>query len=118
MIVEDDEGNARAFAALLGAEGFDIRSARDGVEAVAQIGPWVPHLIVLDIRLAGYDGFEVAAIIRSMRSTSESGIVAATGHSEAELRAMGSLKHFDAIFRKGGDGAELVSLVRSILNDR
>jgi CheY-like chemotaxis protein len=115
MIVDDDEANVRAFAALLEIEGFEIRSARDGIEAVTRIGPWVPHLIVLDIKLAGYDGFKVASIIRNMRSTREVGIVAATGYSDAELRTMGLVSHFDAVFRKGGDGAELVSLARSIL---
>jgi CheY-like chemotaxis protein len=115
MIVDDDAVNVRAFAALLGNEGYDIRSARDGIEAVSQIGPWVPHLIVLDVKLPGYDGFQVASIIRKMRSTSGIGIVAVTGYSEAELRTMGSLTHFDAVFRKGSDGAALVSLARSIL---
>ena len=48
-----------------------------------------------------------------MRATREVGMVAATGYSEAELRTM-AVSHFDAVFRKGGDGTELVSLARSI----
>jgi CheY-like chemotaxis protein len=74
----------------------------------------VPHLIELDIKLPGYDGFKVASIIRNMRATREVGMVAATGYSEAELRTI-AVSHFDAVFRKGGDGTELVSLARSIL---
>jgi two-component system OmpR family response regulator len=118
LVVEDDERSALALAALLEAEGYEIRKASSGVEAIEKIDAWIPHLVVLDINLGDHDGFQVASIIRGMRATAEVGIIATSGYNEDELRAMGCLANFDRLFQKGRDGCELVALARSLLNQQ
>ena len=61
LVVEDHEEVRSAIASMLTAEGFDVvGEARDGCEAVELVRRERPDVVLLDIRLPGPDGFEVA----------------------------------------------------------
>ena len=61
LVVDDHEEVRSAIASMLTAEGFDVvGAARDGSEAVALVRRERPDVVLLDIRLPGPDGFEVA----------------------------------------------------------
>ena len=61
LVVEDHEEVRSAIASMLTAEGFDVvGEARDGCEAVELVRLERPDVVLLDIRLPGPDGFEVA----------------------------------------------------------
>ena len=59
LIADDNPANLDIFQTRLSMHGYDIRTARDGVEALAQVKAEPPDLIVLDIMMPKMDGIEV-----------------------------------------------------------
>jgi DNA-binding NarL/FixJ family response regulator len=62
VLIVDDHADFRAFArSLLEADGFDVAGeAEDGESAVAAAEELRPDVVLLDINLPTFDGFEVA----------------------------------------------------------
>jgi DNA-binding response OmpR family regulator len=67
LVVEDDPVINQAVADRLAAEGYDVVRAYDGPGAVAAYGEHAPELVVLDVMLPGYDGYEVCRRIQADR---------------------------------------------------
>ena len=49
---------------LLRVVGFDVRTASNGQEAVDVNQEWSPHLVWMDIRMPGMDGYEATKLIK------------------------------------------------------
>jgi DNA-binding response OmpR family regulator len=64
LVVEDEETMVTALRALLAREGFEVATARDGVEGVDVARSARPDLVLLDLALPGLDGLEVCHRIR------------------------------------------------------
>ena len=65
ILLAEDERNVReAFAAALESEGYSVRAAKNGDEALAQFAQRVPDLVILDVMMPKKDGFAVAMEIR------------------------------------------------------
>lgn len=61
VLVVDDHDGFRAFARkMLEAAGFTVAEAASGAEATATARIFQPRLVLLDIQLPDFDGFEVA----------------------------------------------------------
>lgn len=69
LIIEDDSDQASLVAELLGEQGFDVRTLPDGARALNEVRSRSPDLVLLDVRLPGSDGFQVAAELRSDEAT-------------------------------------------------
>ncbi|MGI0487419.1 PAS domain S-box protein [Pantanalinema rosaneae CENA516] len=70
LVVEDNETNRLLLVQLLQSVGFEVQSARDGQEAIAQWQRWQPHLIWMDMRMPAIDGYEATRQIRGMEKVS------------------------------------------------
>ncbi len=87
LIIDDD---ARLLEVL--ADGFaldpryKVETAADGYEGLIKIGNFRPHLLVLDVRMPGLDGFEVCRKVRQQVSTRGTRILAITGFAEARVK--------------------------------
>lgn len=65
LIVDDDEDNRVILKAICKKlDGFEIREATDGIEAVQAAEEWQPHVILMDIMMPNLDGFEASKIIK------------------------------------------------------
>jgi DNA-binding response OmpR family regulator len=67
LVVEDEPTIASALAKRLAAEGYRVEVAHDGPGGVAAVERSRPDLVVLDVMLPGYDGFEVCRRIQRER---------------------------------------------------
>ena len=63
--IEDDVEVARVTCVSLELQGYECRSATDGVSGLEMIQSFQPHLVLLDIMLPGISGKEVLDVIRS-----------------------------------------------------
>jgi DNA-binding NarL/FixJ family response regulator len=87
LIVDDHPSFRRCARALLTDEGFEVvGEAESGTTALALATELDPELILLDIQLPDFDGFEVAA--RLLASDGERNIVLV---SSRDAREYGSL---------------------------
>jgi len=67
LVIEDEEQIARAVAARLEAEGFQVEVAATGPDGVERCHRIAPDLVVLDWMLPGFDGIEVCRRIQADR---------------------------------------------------
>lgn len=65
LIVDDSDDNRLVLRAICKKlEGFEIRDAVDGLEAIEITHTWQPHIILMDIMMPKMDGFEASKIIK------------------------------------------------------
>jgi chemosensory pili system protein ChpA (sensor histidine kinase/response regulator) len=64
LVVDDSVTVRRVTTRLLERNGFEVFTAKDGVDAIATLQDHVPDLMLLDIEMPRMDGFEVASIVR------------------------------------------------------
>ena len=64
LIIEDDESLRRGLSDNLSAQGWEIRSAKDGTEGLQLAFDWKADLILLDIMLPGVNGYEICQALR------------------------------------------------------
>ena len=66
VVADDDEGMRRLLAAVLELDGWDVRCAADGDEAVTVSADHQPDAVFLDVKMPGSDGISA---LRRMRET-------------------------------------------------
>jgi signal transduction histidine kinase/DNA-binding response OmpR family regulator len=76
LVVDDVLENREVLSGLLRDLGCQVETATNGVEAIERVRSHVPHLIFMDIRMPGMDGFETARRIQSEFSRDGTKIVA------------------------------------------
>lgn len=65
LVVDDEPAVRRSLERALALEGYEIRTAADGDEALIAIGDDVPDAMVLDVLMPGVDGLEVCRRLRA-----------------------------------------------------
>ncbi|MEG4990008.1 PAS domain S-box protein [Microcoleus sp. BR0-C5] len=86
LIVEDLEENRRLLVDLLTSVGFEVREAKQGVEALSLWESWRPHLILMDLRMPIVDGYTATKYIRERPQSQETVIIALTASIFEEER--------------------------------
>ena len=97
LIVEDEEDCRTTMDMLLTMNGYEVRVAGTGQEALAVGGEFLPDVVFLDLGLPAMDGFETAAALRANPRTRNARIVAVTGYSaerERERAAAAGIEFF------------------------
>jgi DNA-binding response OmpR family regulator len=112
LIVEDDEEIVDVLRRTLRAEGYEVRAALDGPEALGDLDEFAPDLVVLDLGLPGMDGMEVMGRIRE---TSEVPVLMLTARADPEDRVAGLDTGADDYLIKPFDRAELLARIRALL---
>ena len=69
LVVDDDEGNRDLLGRRLAREGYVVRTARDGAEALAAVVSGPVDLVLLDVMMPGIDGYEVLRRLKAEPST-------------------------------------------------
>jgi chemosensory pili system protein ChpA (sensor histidine kinase/response regulator) len=67
MVVDDSITVRRVTTRLLERNGINVITAKDGVEALAQLQESIPDIMLLDIEMPRMDGFELATHMRNDR---------------------------------------------------
>jgi signal transduction histidine kinase/DNA-binding response OmpR family regulator len=75
LVVDDDPRTRQLLARLLGPEGFRVRVAADGDEALAAIARQRPDAVILDLMLPRTDGFGVLEALRDDPATADLPVV-------------------------------------------
>jgi two-component system response regulator MprA len=115
LVVEDDEEIAEVLRRSLRSEGYEVRSAGDGVEALDVASGFAPDLVVLDLGLPRMDGVEVC---RHLRAESDVSILILTARAETEDRVGGLDSGADDYLVKPFERQELLARIRALLRRR
>jgi two-component system nitrogen regulation response regulator NtrX len=64
LVVDDERGVRAALGQLLEYEGYEVHTAENAVDALAEYDRFRPHLVFMDVKMAGIDGLEALKKIR------------------------------------------------------
>lgn len=113
LVVDDEASVVEVVSLYLEREGFEVRQARDGREALAQLRQRKPALVVLDLMLPHVDGLE---IMRGLRREEEAvPVIMLTARSQETDRIYGLELGADDYVTKPFSPAELVARVKAVL---
>src|SRR5438105_5373602 len=79
--IEDNRENRMLVRAILGAEGYSIVDAEDGLAGIEAAIREEPSLILLDVNLPAIDGYEVVAVIKSFPAFANTPVIAVTAYA-------------------------------------
>jgi CheY-like chemotaxis protein len=111
LVVDDNRDAAQTLAVMLRLSGGEVQTAHDGIAALKIAETFRPDVVLLDIGMAGMNGFEVARTIRSKPWGSGVVLVAQTGWGQDEDRRRAREAGFDAHLTKPVDQAALMKLM-------
>ncbi|WP_041229798.1 hybrid sensor histidine kinase/response regulator [Rippkaea orientalis] len=71
LVVDDTPDNLRLLSAMLSEQGYKVRKALNGQIALNTVSQVPPDVILLDINMAGMNGYEVCKILKSDQETQD-----------------------------------------------
>lgn len=115
LVVDDDPSLQLAVSETLRSEGYEVRTARRGSEAMVRVAESLPDLIISDIRMPGMDGYALVRNLRASPRTRLVPIIFLTAKDETADRIAGFRTGVDAYVTKPFEPEELVAIVKNIL---
>lgn len=114
LVAEDDPGIRRLIVGMLELDGYEVREAADGDEALAIAGEWHPDAVVIDVMMPGTDGITAVRRMREGGDDAAMVVVSAKDDIEDEARDAGA----DDVVAKPFDLADLSARTRAALRWR
>ena len=111
LVVDDSEAIRQLIAVNLELEGYDVRRAVDGQEALEVAARWRPDVVTLDMVMPRLDGLATCARLRADPATADVAVVMVTGRAQAADRERGEAVGVDAYLTKPFEPSELVATV-------
>lgn len=65
LVVDDEPQITRVLKTTLSAQGYSIRAAADGIQALEEMKSWAPDLIITDLRMPNMSGLELCRKVRA-----------------------------------------------------
>ncbi|MCA9781120.1 MAG: response regulator, partial [Candidatus Eremiobacteraeota bacterium] len=88
LLLEDDQQLRTALESLLVDEGYQVATAADGREAVAEAARQAPDVLLLDVKLPGPDGLEVLKQLKQQLPELQSLVMTGYASEEDSIRAI------------------------------
>src|SRR4029078_6416285 len=79
LVVDDEQGIRAALGQLLEYEGYDVRTASNAADGIAEYQKWKPNLVFMDVKMAGMECMEAAKKIRELDPAAT--VVMISGHA-------------------------------------
>jgi signal transduction histidine kinase len=114
LVVDDLPDNAASLTVLLRRLGNRVETAYGGIEALAMVQRFRPHLVVLDLGMPDLDGYQVCRRIRELEGGGAIVLVALTGWGQEQDRRLAKEAGFDAYLVKPLDHAAFETLLADL----
>lgn len=115
LVVEDERDIAALVSYHLTREGYRVRTAEGGTEALDVVASDRPDLVLLDLMLPGFSGYDVLAELRRRPELSEVPIIVLTARRDEADRVKGLELGADDYVTKPFSPRELVLRVGAVL---
>ena len=116
LCVEDSEDNLFTLHKRLSLAGFEVKVATNGTEGVDWAKTLRPHLIVMDLRLPGLDGWEATRRLKSQAETKHIPIIVVTADASEKSREKAFAAGCDEYEIKPVDFEKLAKKIHSLLS--
>jgi two-component system phosphate regulon response regulator PhoB len=115
LVVEDEPALQKVLTVRLQIEGFDVRAAGDGEEALAMIAEERPDLVLTDLMMPLMDGAELTRQIKGDPALKSIPVMVLTALKEQRERDHLLRLGADAFAAKPYNSAELTARIRELL---
>jgi two-component system, cell cycle response regulator DivK len=115
LVVDDNLDNLYVLTHVLERQGYTVRGVTDGQAALNAAAEAPPSLILLDIRLPGFSGYEVVAALRQREGMAGIPVIAVTAHAMPGDREAALAAGCDSYITKPIDVHELLRQVKHML---
>ncbi len=112
-MIDDEPGIREALKQVLEYEELEVRTAASGVEGVSAYAEFRPHLVLLDVKMAGLDGLETLARLQALEHRAP--IVMISGHGTIATAVSATQKGAFDFLEKPLDTDRLLVTVRNAL---
>ena len=115
LLVDDEPDILEILDYNISGEGYQVKRAKNGLEALEKANKWKPHLILLDVMMPEMDGIEACEQLRKNTILSEVVIVFLTARSEDYSQVAGLEAGADDYITKPIKPKLLLSKIKAIL---
>lgn len=115
LVVDDDLYSRKLLEVSLAAEGYAMRTAGNGEEALVSIADQAPDLILLDVMMPGMNGYELAALLKAKPLLAGIPVVMVTAWLDRDSRLAGLKAGAEEFLTRPIDRTELCLRVRNLL---
>ena len=115
LVVEDDKSLLPMITYNIEKNGFQVRSATNGEDALLIIKEEIPSLAIFDWMIPAPSGLELCKIIRRNPETSNLPVIMLTAKEEEEDRIRGLDCGADDYITKPFSPAELIARIRALI---
>ena len=95
LVVDDNQDAADSLAILMRSRGHEVQTANNGPDALETAQVFFPDIVMLDIGLPGFDGYEVARRLRQCPNGDRILLAALTGYGRDDDRLRSQQAGFD-----------------------
>ena len=118
LIFEDSEIFADMLLEFLNSEGFETERAENGLEGIKKVYSFLPELIVTDVEMPLFKGYQATRLLKSRTTTRNIPIIMFTSLGESKDRFWGEQAGADYYIQKAPENfAELSKQVRRLLDE-
>ncbi|MCC6398144.1 MAG: response regulator [Bacteroidetes bacterium] len=115
LVVDDEEALRSVLSNELINEGYEVRTASDGDEAIAELDKTQFDLVLLDIKMPRVNGFEVLKHIKERPSRTK--VVMLTGFADLKNAIESKKLGADDFVSKPYDLVDLLTTIERVLNE-
>ena len=113
LVIDDEQGIRAALGQLLEFEGYEVRSIANAAEGIAEYQKWRPHLVFLDVKMAGMDGMEALKKLRELDPNAL--VVMISGHATIRTAVEATQLGAYEILEKPLDTDRILVMLRNAL---
>ena len=115
LVVDDEESLRTVLSSELISEGYEVRTAADGDDAIAEMRNVDFDLVLLDIKMPRMNGFEVLKHIKENHARSK--VVMLTGFADLKNAIESKKLGADDFVSKPYDLVDLLTTIERVLNE-
>ena len=115
LIVDDEPNIVLSLQFLMKKTGFEVRTAKDGEEAMAEISRAAPDLVLLDVMMPKIDGFSICKQIRANPEWKDMRIIMLTARGRDVEREKGLALGADDYITKPFSTKDAIARVEAVL---
>jgi chemosensory pili system protein ChpA (sensor histidine kinase/response regulator) len=116
LVVDDSLSVRQALSQLLNSEGYQVRTARDGVEALELIDKAKPAALVVDLEMPRMNGLELTSRLRARDDTLRLPVIMVTSRSSDKHRSQAQRLGVDLYLTKPYRENDLLAQLRGMLS--
>jgi class 3 adenylate cyclase/DNA-binding response OmpR family regulator len=118
LIMEDSDIFANVLLDFLSSAGYTVERAVNGFEGIKKVYTFMPHLIISDIEMPLFKGYQVTRLLKSRKNTKDIPVIMFTTLDETKDKFWGTHAGADAYIEKSPDNLQPLSdTVAGILSD-